>query len=180
MKRFILFMAILLGFTPGVIAQSSQNFRLEIDVFDNGGLGLGTPRSQNFATTAIIGQSAGLLQSSSNSYSVASGAGCLFCAKTTTSAIFRQPSPDEIQLEQNFPNPFNPGTTIRFTLNRPAFVDLSLYSPLGVKVMTIFRGRKPAGVHDVRLIADDLPSGMYVYRLTTKGGSIVRKLVLSK
>lgn len=68
-------------------------------------------------------------------------------------------------LEQNYPNPFNPSTTIPFHLEDANDVTLRVYNMLGQEVATLVDGFTPAGSHEARWDAGDLPSGMYLYRL---------------
>ena len=68
-------------------------------------------------------------------------------------------------LMQNFPNPFNPSTEIRFDLPYAGDVSLSVYDVLGQKVATLAAGQYPAGHHSVTWNASRQASGMYFYRL---------------
>ena len=90
--------------------------------------------------------------------------------------------PDAYDLAQNWPNPFNPSTTIRFHLAHSEEVTLRVFDALGREVATLLDGRSmPAGVHDVRFDAGELPSGAYFYRLEA-GGAFARakQMVLFK
>ena len=75
-------------------------------------------------------------------------------------------APASFSLDQNFPNPFNPETRIRFSLPERAFVTLEVYDPLGRKVSTVLSGEKEAGTHAMTFDASGLASGVYLYRLT--------------
>jgi hypothetical protein len=88
--------------------------------------------------------------------------------------------PEEFVLFQNFPNPFNPNTAIRFGLPGASAVTLELYNPLGQKVKTIFRGSKNAGYHQIQLDASQLNSGIYIYRMQADGFVESKKLLLLK
>lgn len=88
--------------------------------------------------------------------------------------------PSQFSLEQNFPNPFNPTTTIRFALSEPALVDLSVYNILGQAVKTLVNGDLDAGEYDVTLDAFDMPTGVYFYRLAAGPFVQSRKLVILK
>jgi len=88
--------------------------------------------------------------------------------------------PSTYTLDQNYPNPFNPVTTIQFALPQSGEVNLSVYDVLGRRVATLVNGQLQAGQHTVNFQASDLPSGMYLYRLTTPVGSISQKMVLLK
>ncbi|MBN1543717.1 T9SS type A sorting domain-containing protein [candidate division KSB1 bacterium] len=86
----------------------------------------------------------------------------------------RQPA--EVSLYQNHPNPFNASTTIRFSLDRPGPVTLSVFDLLGRKTATLVDRTLPAGEHAVRFEASLLPSGLYFAHL--KGRSFSRMIKL--
>ena len=88
--------------------------------------------------------------------------------------------PAEVTLSANYPNPFNPETTIRYALPQAGQVHLVVYDLLGHEVEILVEGSKPAGDHTVRFGADNLPSGLYVYRLHAQGKTIVRTMMLVK
>ena len=88
--------------------------------------------------------------------------------------------PTAYSLEQNYPNPFNPTTSIAFSLPESAQVSLAVYDVLGRRVATLVNGRLQAGQHSVQFEASSLPSGMYLYRLTTPTGSMTQKMILLK
>jgi len=88
--------------------------------------------------------------------------------------------PARFTLSQNFPNPFNPVTTIPFTLDEPGRVFLAVYDLVGRKVATLVDGYKPAGSYGVRFDGSGLASGTYLYRLESGGKSITRKMTLVK
>ena len=74
-------------------------------------------------------------------------------------------APVAFSLKQNFPNPFNPITTIPFTLSTDSHVRLAVYSVLGQHVKTLVDERVSAGKHQIAFDADGLSSGIYIYRL---------------
>jgi len=88
--------------------------------------------------------------------------------------------PVEVTLSANYPNPFNPETTIRYGLPKAGQVRLAVYNLLGHEVAILVDRSKPAGNHTVRFGAGDLPSGLYVYRLQARGEIIVRTMMLVK
>ncbi len=88
--------------------------------------------------------------------------------------------PTTIALEQNYPNPFNPTTTIAFNLPASGRVSLKVYDILGQQVATLLDGYTTSGVHQVNWNADNLASGVYIYRLQTKSVSISKKMILMK
>lgn len=83
-----------------------------------------------------------------------------------------------VSLGQNSPNPFNPTTTIPFTLNNAALVRIDVVNLLGQIVATPVKATLPAGVHRVRFDASHLPSGVYLYTLTTNDGTRASKKLL--
>jgi hypothetical protein len=84
------------------------------------------------------------------------------------------------KLEQNFPNPFNPNTTISFEIPSAGSVKLSVYNLLGQKVKNLFDGNLVEGMHSVKFDGTDLNSGVYIYKLENNGYSISRKMILLK
>lgn len=88
--------------------------------------------------------------------------------------------PLEYRLEQNFPNPFNPATTIRFALRARGEVTVKIFDLLGREITTLLKEELPAGVHQVVFDATELPSGVYLYRIQTEGFCQTRKLLLVK
>ena len=81
-------------------------------------------------------------------------------------------------LLQNFPNPFNPTTTIRFELAKSGHVILRVFDLLGREVKMLLNEDRPAGHHSVVFQADGLASGVYVYSLQAPGFLHCRKMVV--
>jgi hypothetical protein len=88
--------------------------------------------------------------------------------------------PKEFGLSQNFPNPFNPSTVIGFQLPVDSRVDLRVYDILGREVTTLVSGTMSAGRHSVTFNAENLASGMYIYRLVAGNTVLTKKLTLIK
>ena len=90
--------------------------------------------------------------------------------------------PEKVELDQNFPNPFNPTTTIRFALPESQQVSLEVYDLLGRRVAQLLRNEvRSAGSHSVNFDAASLSSGVYIYQLRAEGGAtITKKLTLIK
>ncbi len=87
--------------------------------------------------------------------------------------------PAQASLKQNYPNPFNPTTTMEFSIDRAAYVTLKVFDITGREVVTVVKGRMTAGEYRYTFDAKDLPSGIYLYRLTTDNNtSLVKKLML--
>lgn len=74
--------------------------------------------------------------------------------------------PINCQLEQNFPNPFNPTTTIRFALAEAAQVKLAIYDLLGREIQVLVNEQKSAGIYEIPFKAADLSSGIYYYKIS--------------
>ena len=88
--------------------------------------------------------------------------------------------PSVFGLEQNFPNPFNAGTQITFDLIDAGDVSLSVYNLLGQEVAALVNGTMEAGRHVVSFSANNLPSGLYLYRMETNGFTAQKKMILMK
>ena len=73
--------------------------------------------------------------------------------------------PSEFYLFQNYPNPFNPSTKIKFSIPIMSFVTLSIYDALGRKVKNVYSRELGIGTYIVTFNANNLPSGIYFYRI---------------
>jgi endo-1,4-beta-xylanase len=81
-------------------------------------------------------------------------------------------------LYQNYPNPFNPYTMINYQLPMISNVELSVYNLLGKKMATLVSEKQQAGRHQVEFDANNLPSGVYLYRLQAGKFHDIKKMVL--
>jgi hypothetical protein len=88
--------------------------------------------------------------------------------------------PDKHTLFQNYPNPFNPSTTMRYELPSNQFVRLKVYDLLGQEVAELVNEVQEAGVYEVNFDAANLPSGVYIYKITAGNFSETRKMVVMK
>ena len=88
--------------------------------------------------------------------------------------------PVAFELGQAFPNPFNPSTTIDFTMGETADANLTVYNMAGQAVATLVNGMVGAGAQSVVFDASNLTSGVYVYTLTVGGQTLSEKMVLVK
>ena len=86
----------------------------------------------------------------------------------------------EFALFPNYPNPFNPVTTIRFSLPEKQHVTLQIYNLIGQEVATVINKELPAGFHNLIWNAENIPSGVYLYRLASKEKAISNKMILLK
>jgi hypothetical protein len=88
--------------------------------------------------------------------------------------------PSVFALDQNYPNPFNPTTTLSYRIPEEGQVTLRIYNLLGDPIATLVNGRQPAGEYAIRFDASRLPSGIYFSRLTFRGLTAVRSMLLMK
>lgn len=82
-----------------------------------------------------------------------------------------------MRLHRNLPDPFHDRTMIPFTLDRPSFVRLSLFTTEGEEIALIAEGQFGAGDHMVTYIAEGIEPGVYYYRLSVEGVSRAREMV---
>jgi photosystem II stability/assembly factor-like uncharacterized protein len=89
-------------------------------------------------------------------------------------------APRSFGLGQNFPNPFNPFTTIKYEIPESRFVTIKVYDVLGKEVAILVNEEKPVGEYEVEFIGNNFPSGIYFYQL--QAGSFVKtkKMILLK
>ena len=103
----------------------------------------------------------------------------------TTSVNNLKSLPQTFALFQNYPNPFNPTTKISFTIPNPGDVNngltiLKIYNILGKELATLINGNLAPGKHEIEFNADNLPSGVYLYRLSYKNFSQSKKMTVIK
>lgn len=84
------------------------------------------------------------------------------------------------ELKDNYPNPFNPSTTIEFSLSNSGFTTLTVYDILGQQIAQPINGNLGMGTHRFEFNAADLPSGAYFYQLVSNSHVETRKMVLLK
>jgi Secretion system C-terminal sorting domain len=89
--------------------------------------------------------------------------------------------PKVLALSQNYPKPFNPSTTIQFTVPNDERATLKVYHAIGQEIATLFNDEAVAGVvHQVQFNGSNLASGIYFSRLEFRGKMQVRKMLLLK
>jgi hypothetical protein len=86
--------------------------------------------------------------------------------------------PDFFRLDQNFPNPFNPATVIRFFVAEPCRVSLKVYDVRGREISTVVDAKYPAGGHAARFDASALAPGVYLYRIRMGNHTAARKMAV--
>jgi len=119
-----------------------------------------------------------------------------FALKEIPAALSKKPSPDQresgstshtgsllpqsFSLMQNYPNPFNPTTEITFTLPEESDVSLKVFDMLGREVADLAKEKWAAGIHSVSFDAQNLPNGIYLYKLNAGNFVDIKKMVLMK
>lgn len=88
--------------------------------------------------------------------------------------------PEEYALENNYPNPFNPSTKIRFAIPATGNVELNIYDSKGSLVGKLVNQKLNAGVYEYDFNASNLPSGAYFYRLSSQNFAQTKKMLLVK
>ncbi len=139
----------------------SQHFNLDINSGDN---------------TAVPNNVADALHQASDHLPVFAD----FIFEDPTSVSETGDIPNAFQLLKNFPNPFNPTTTIRFSLRQADHVNLRVFNLAGQEVAVLADGYKKAGEQSIEFDASGLSSGVYIYKLSAHGLSISKKLLLLK
>lgn len=89
-------------------------------------------------------------------------------------------SPNNYTLHQNYPNPFNPSTKIDFEIPESGQISLKIYDVLGNEVLTLINEKRPEGFYSVEFNGSDYSSGVYYYKLESKGFTESRKMLLVK
>lgn len=88
--------------------------------------------------------------------------------------------PSDYHFEQNYPNPFNPATTINYSVPKQSNVLIVIYDGLGRKVTTLVNEEKSAGNYKTEFKANNLPSGIYFYRIHAGNFIQTKKMILLK
>jgi hypothetical protein len=86
--------------------------------------------------------------------------------------------PSGYALEQNFPNPFNPSTTIAYSIPKDGHVEMRIFDVIGRETATLVDRFQQAGKYRASFDASSLPSGVYIYRLMSSGFVATRRMVL--
>lgn len=87
-------------------------------------------------------------------------------------------APAKLALDQNYPNPFRAATTMYFSTSVPGRVTLKVYDLLGKEIQTVASGQMDAGQHSVRFNANNLPAGMYIYKLNAEGKTFTKRMTI--
>jgi hypothetical protein len=143
--------------------------------------GVGTGETANLVWTVFASDGTDFVRASSWNFAT------WFTPRTYKIAITRSGTVSNendrklvFNLEQNFPNPFNPTTSIRYSVPAAGHVKLSVYDMLGREVAVPVNGRQAAGIYTNSFDASSLASGIYLYRLEHAGKVMTRKMLLVK
>ena len=98
----------------------------------------------------------------------------------TSVQSFDSSNPGIFYLFQNYPQPFNPTTTIKYQIPELSIVNLKVFDLLGNEIATLVNEKKQPGLYEVSFIADGLASGVYIYKLTAGHFTASKKLILLK
>ncbi len=88
--------------------------------------------------------------------------------------------PTEYSISQNFPNPFNPTTKIKFGLPKAGLTRITVYDLLGREIMTLINNELKVGYHEINIDAHNLPSGIYLYKIQSGDFTQTKKMILMK
>ena len=88
--------------------------------------------------------------------------------------------PEKFSLENNYPNPFNPETNIKFNIPKATSVELKIYDSKGSEISTLVNEKLQSGSYQFNFNASGLPSGVYLYRLRTAEFSETKRMILLK
>src|SRR5690606_36188185 len=103
--------------------------------------------------------------------------------KITAGALYKSLNDQEkfsYTLSQNFPNPFNPSTTISLKIPEITFIRLNVYDILGNEIKELLNEVMEPGTYSILFDASFLPSGIYFYRLSTSSFTITKSMILAK
>ncbi len=106
--------------------------------------------------------------------------GAILLTQTMTDVKSDPRIPEQFSLFQNFPNPFNPTTTIKFTIPSSNFTSLKIFDLLGKEVAVLVNENKEAGEFTIPFNATRLPSGIYFYQLQSGNFVETKKMLLLK
>lgn len=164
----------------GQVISSFANF----DLLDNG-RGIALDDSVRVPVNRTSGQYKLRLKAENLTLTVPSRKASLvniFIGKSEAQSIGKQSNtvPTATSLLGNYPNPFNPTTTIRFQISSGSYVSLKVFNMLGQEVATLVKDVREAGFHQVIFNASQLASGIYMYKLQSRNFTEIKRMLLLK
>ena len=141
-------------------------------------------RTYNFSLKCVVTDSYND-QATSNILSVHVSGGALAKQSSEQTPAIAIAVPEKVELNGNFPNPFNPTTTIKFGLPEDGYVQLNIYSMSSQKVRTLIDGQVSKGYHQIvwdgrNESGQPVSGGLYVYVLKTGNKRMLKKMLLVK
>ncbi len=115
-----------------------------------------------------------------NAFKAVKRAQRLFKNNGNAIALNNDGTPKEYSLDQNFPNPFNPTTTIRYSIPEDNKVTIKVFDILGKEVASLVNQYQNAGYYTVNFDAGNLSSGIYIYRIHAGNFTQTKKLIVQK
>lgn len=97
-----------------------------------------------------------------------------------TTNLISENIPKDFILYQNYPNPFNPSTTISFQLPKPEFIELKIIDPLGREIETLVSSYLNSGKYSFIWNAENIPTGIYFYKIKAGNFSDTKKMLIIK
>jgi len=141
----------------------------------------GDADSSDIAASLAIDQS-GNIYTSGYSYVTSSGFDFITIKYSQTVGVNHISGnlPEKFLLEQNYPNPFNPNTNIRYTIEEAGYTSLTVYNSVGIELSALISENLQAGSYSAEFNAENYPSGVYYYKLTSGDFTQVKKMILLK
>ncbi|MBK7444760.1 MAG: SBBP repeat-containing protein [Ignavibacteria bacterium] len=141
----------------------------------------GDADSSDIAASLAIDQS-GNIYTSGYSYVTSSGFDFITIKYSQTVGVNQISGnlPEKFLLEQNYPNPFNPNTNICYTIEEAGYTSLTVYNSVGIEISTLISENLQAGSYSAEFNAENYPSGVYYYKLTSGDFTQVKKMILLK
>jgi hypothetical protein len=113
-------------------------------------------------------------------YNIGGASGNSNIISVTITDVENTSTPTSYRLYQSYPNPFNPSTKIKYDLPQGSYVTIKVYDITGKEVKSLVNSQETLGYHEIVFNAEDLPSGIYFYRLIAGNYSEVKKMILMK
>jgi len=113
-------------------------------------------------------------------YVIDAGQNCAFVFQKITTDLDDENLPYTFSLEQNFPNPFNPSTQIRYSLMEAGNVKLTISDMLGKEIALLANEYQTPGSYSINFNGENLSSGVYFYTLSVDGYKLSKKMLLIK
>ena len=98
----------------------------------------------------------------------------------TNTGIINNTIPVTYSLSQNYPNPINPTTNVKFSISNVQFVTLKVFDMLGKEIAILVNEKLDAGEHNIKWNASEYPSGVYSYQLTAGNFRETKRMILIK